>query len=544
MAVDIRAKLEQTMKQAQQSINLEPIQQQLADIRAATVLNKSSVLGNFANEVKGGFEALNSVIDDVQSNIPASILDQQTAGVVIGRLTESIPEVKDKLIQAIDSPVASDIQALTGTAASAASSLLDVVITSPTPQAIADNLKTVAEATVPQLENITKNLVNLDIPLNIEDFGLEHIGGVAELNASLLTQTIGNVTGLSNNLLSQVGNVTSNLTQQMSGALQAMSGAGFGSLVENSVESFTGNALSTVSKLAVKNNIPMNISSSDLKEIIQFTQSGDINRAVAYVQKFSDAEFDVIAASLKSIDNSAFTNVAKAAVTRSPLVATDLRSIGNSWSGISTRRSHFTVVNSKEELETDILSATREITEVVTHWTETGINENLSAFDIHQELTRLYNIAIPYHYVITRDGNIQRGRPINQALESSTTLPNSHHLRSIHIAFVGGINRPVGKETAAKDVLGFKSKQSFTLNQWKAYKRFVQAAKRAYPGMEFLGHNDIDPTMLDPGFDVRSYIKSTFGFDSFLIDPQRQPPATREQIATLAQPDTTSDLGE
>ena len=460
MAVDLRAKLEQTMKQAQASVNFQPLQQKLSELRSTAALNKTSVLGNFPNEIQGGFKALNSVIDDVQANIPSSIVGQQTGNVVIAQLTDQIDQVKNRLV--VTPSEGSSIQALTGTSESSAAALLDVVVTLPTPQAIADNLKEVAQATLPEMEQITKKIVNLDLPIGLEDFSAEHIGGVADINANFLKTSLGDTFGSGISLTSSLSDVTGGIGSQMANLQQTLNSTGFGSVIENAVEAVSGPALSIVNTLTSKDGVPTNIPAVDFKNIISLSQSGDITRAAKLLQKFSDAPIEDITSKLKSIDNSAFTNITKASSAQSNIEAVDMRQSANSWEGSSTKAYTFTIVNSKEELEAEIVGADREITEVIVNWTLTGINENYTAEDIH-DIWVEQGESIPYHFLLTREGNIQRGRPVSIELEDSWGLPNGHNKRSLFVGFVGGINKPVSKNaTDVSDYSRYFSSQSFT----------------------------------------------------------------------------------
>ena len=63
--------------------------------------------------------------------------------------------------------------------------------------------------------------------------------------------------------------------------------------------------------------------------------------------------------------------------------------------------------------EAELRNIKREITEVVVHWSETPTNKNIGSEEINE--THLANElnGIGYHYVIRRDGSLQRGRPAN-----------------------------------------------------------------------------------------------------------------------------------
>ena len=59
--------------------------------------------------------------------------------------------------------------------------------------------------------------------------------------------------------------------------------------------------------------------------------------------------------------------------------------------------------------------------------------------NIHKQLK---HDGIVYHYVIRRDGRLQRGRPADRISEH--TAKESHNNFSLSVALVGGINLPTG----------------------------------------------------------------------------------------------------
>ena len=91
-----------------------------------------------------------------------------------------------------------------------------------------------------------------------------------------------------------------------------------------------------------------------------------------------------------------------------------------------------------EELVAEMRNTSRDITEFVVHWTETFKNQNLTAEDIHEWHIDKGYTGIGYHYIITRDGKLQRGRPLNLIGDHAPEF--NHNQFSIGIAFVGGFN--------------------------------------------------------------------------------------------------------
>jgi len=176
----------------------------------------------------------------------------------------------------------------------------------------------------------------------------------------------------------------------------------------------------------------------------------------------------------------------------------------------STSESYeFETVSSIEELLTELKNPKRDITEVVVNWTSTFIDQILSARDIQIDLGK----PIPYHFIIRRDGTLQRGRPIT--LRSTAEAVTKGHVQySISLAFVAGYDALAG--TPNKDF--FLSRKSINEKQMKTFREFCAQFYTAYPGGQVLGYNDlIGDSRLGPGFSVEEYVKDNFE-KTILID--------------------------
>lgn len=190
----------------------------------------------------------------------------------------------------------------------------------------------------------------------------------------------------------------------------------------------------------------------------------------------------------------------------------------------------FTTVGGYEELETELKKAKRDITTAIVRWTLTHTDHNLDAYDIHREhsiaLIKLYELqvgdvlkieasdpgtfGIQWHYVIRRDGVIQRGRPIEKKVLTVGDDNLVNH--SLHIGFVGGYNGP-SSFAAAK-----QSSDSYTPAQWEAFDAFLTAFYSARPGGQALGYNDVVPEATGPGFDVELYIGGKYKKTNVISD--------------------------
>lgn len=178
-------------------------------------------------------------------------------------------------------------------------------------------------------------------------------------------------------------------------------------------------------------------------------------------------------------------------------------SIDNSkWSGRTTSDDVFTYISSVEELDLEFSTIQREITEVVVHATETYTNKNIGAIEINNIHNELGHDGIGYHYVIRRDGRLQRGRPVNKKGDHAPS--NKHNNYSIGIVMVGGLDSPAGDKNPRF------SAHTFTREQFSTLEKFLASFYRRYPGGQVFGHNDIDILEQDPYFDVIDYIESVF----------------------------------
>lgn len=173
------------------------------------------------------------------------------------------------------------------------------------------------------------------------------------------------------------------------------------------------------------------------------------------------------------------------------------------WTGAETNPNQFTTISSVEELETEFLTIERPITELIVHWTESYQNANLNAGQLHDRHNQLGHDGIVYHYIIRRDGTLQRGRPVEKRSEAV----ENHNAYSIHIAFVGGYNT----DTQAKNFENNTGIRSLNRSQFNTFDELLRIFYAKYPGGQVLGHNDLDENVEDPGFDVIEYVYNKFG---------------------------------
>lgn len=100
--------------------------------------------------------------------------------------------------------------------------------------------------------------------------------------------------------------------------------------------------------------------------------------------------------------------------------------------------------------------------------------------------------GIGYHFVIRRDGRIEKGRPIGEVGAHAS----GHNTGSIGVCLVGGINA-AGKPEA-----------NYTPQQWEALRQFIADLKTAHgvKSERIIGHNQVSSKAC-PCFDVPKWVR-------------------------------------
>jgi len=228
----------------------------------------------------------------------------------------------------------------------------------------------------------------------------------------------------------------------------------------------------------------------------------------AEVQKFSSTQ-DKIESSLEAVTTTiAGSNVSEAGTFYKEEV--DLAVLAKRYKESSTKV--FPYVNSKEELQLEIRKTTREVSEIVVHATESYTNANIGSEEIHIRHIEAGHDGIQYHYVIRRDGTLQRGIPTDTPSTASAIL--GHDKNCIDVVLVGGVNVPSEADYPLLNL----SASSFTQAQMKTLEAICESFYLKVSGGQVMGHNAIDRNSQDPYFDVVSYVENKFGKKSVYED--------------------------
>ena len=134
-----------------------------------------------------------------------------------------------------------------------------------------------------------------------------------------------------------------------------------------------------------------------------------------------------------------------------------------------------------------------------TNWIAIHCSATRPAMDVGVKEIRQWHKAqgwsdIGYHFVIRRDGKLERGRPVD-AIGAHVAGFNA---TSVGVCMVGGVNQ--------KDFT--KAENNFTPAQWANLKTLLADLAKKYPGAKVRGHRDFPKVnKACPSFDAIPWAK-------------------------------------
>ncbi|MCK5774809.1 MAG: N-acetylmuramoyl-L-alanine amidase [Bacteroidales bacterium] len=134
----------------------------------------------------------------------------------------------------------------------------------------------------------------------------------------------------------------------------------------------------------------------------------------------------------------------------------------------------------------------RTITQIVIHCSSTQEGADFQSEDIKRWHKQRGFRDVGYHYVITLNGDIQVGRPI----EEIGAHVKGHNSHSIGVCYIGGLDDKL------------KSKDTRTLLQKVGLQILLVVLKEKFPDANILGHRDFENVKKAcPCFNVKSEYK-------------------------------------
>lgn len=130
---------------------------------------------------------------------------------------------------------------------------------------------------------------------------------------------------------------------------------------------------------------------------------------------------------------------------------------------------------------------------IVVHCSATRAIQDIGASDIRKWHKAKGWEDIGYHYVIRRNGKLERGRP-ETAIGSHV---QGHNANSVGICLVGGLNDKT-----------WDPEDNYTTAQWATLKKLIADLLKRYPKAKVLGHRDFPKVQKAcPCFNARDWAK-------------------------------------
>jgi len=456
--------------------------------------------GDIIGSVLGGFKSLT---ENFKQNIGVS--DEP----VVAKLTESVPNIPVTTL----STKQSEIETLTGKPVSSA--LLNAVTVAGNPKSIRSALSGVFSATDTNMRQALEE--SSAVPEKVSESVKKEIPTEITAESKKIVRRI--MRNLDNPVQSEselgfgnLGSSFGNLLAAVAGKIKGTGSANkFGEVVTSVPDGFI-----VPEGYDVPSNIVEENGASNLNKLI--AKPNNTNKQI----KISDIPFNAIAQ-------------------------------GNKFLGALTPETYvFENIDTKEELEFDLKKNPRKITTLVVDWSKTWSNNFYKAKDIHvQEIQRsvsqfgaLYPVqqgvksGIQWHYVIQKDGTIQRGRPISIDPGPQTKWNKG----TIYVGFVAGYTVP----SKVPNLDLYLNSGSITSEQWSSFGAFIDTYYKIYPGGEIVGRRDIDNGSSAPGFDVELYVRGqknkTTVYDYDIR--QKDEPITEEEAVNLLPKKISSPSGK
>lgn len=517
-----REQVEREFRRLNRSINFEQISNQALSFREDLTAATTTRLGIPGTTVLG-FESLTTQLDDVIANLPLSHATQLTGQMGVTRMTEQVPQITDRVITRLEG-AAGDLAAITEQSTDEIDNgFLDVVISGNTPAAIAAGIASAVDTTVEEVTSIIQDNV-INPVIGVFDEMASEIYDLAAPLSNVITNSVNSLTQVISSHLGTISSIQNRIETSLGSF-----GVGLNSLISNVIERVLAPVQAVLDRITTINGVLTNLPefvSNRIRELISQSAFGE---AARLLQRFSDLGVNDIEDRLRGIDTTLGGNLDTPSDPGGSVDPTIIGANASSWDEERTQPEAFSFVATHEELEVELKSLQREVTELIVHWTETNINQDIGAGEL-QEFYAEQGQGVPYHYFIRRDGSLQRGRPIN---EIGPELPNNHHQYAIQIAFVGGINAPADEP----EIMRYLSRESLTSAQMNTFRLFMEKSYAAWPGLQALGHNEIDQNQVDPGFNVTEYAENTFNKLSIYTNTFSQQAYNRVRLISTPIPD-------
>lgn len=361
---------------------------------------------NFTNagEVLAGIESLTN-------NMSLDALSAPEFSQPIVRLTESIPGLQNELLSnSVVSAHQAALNALEGNidgAGTAAGTLLHEVITLGTNSAIHNVLSELTGKTPQQLEGIMKKIAPPEFANDILD-GLEQFDEVAQVASGFVPQL--------GPIIQQVQSALPNLVPAISGFI-----------VDDILRDIDPAIQTRLQSILSVNRIPAVLK----KDILKNLYYKNFDAAAQLVRNYPTGLTDLT----EILDELVQINLDPNSILGNVTNALSITAADRGFAGSRTPETfRFEYVDTAEEFEAIIASSTRNISTFVLHSTGTPNLQNLTSEDLQRNHSAAGFDGNQYHFIIDRNGRVQRGRPLSSP---GGAVSGASASELVSIAFVG-----------------------------------------------------------------------------------------------------------
>ena len=474
---------------------------------AASLLGSvSSLIPRAGEEINNGIKALSSPLNDFPSDAPARALAGATTTMgnlqlqipglqhAFGEVTASIALAQAKIIPALNTAQQSVAAAIAGSEVTA--TFNNIALTLPTPLAVSEVMGAISVATQKVIPDVSL-VLSTEISSAIS-------GAISEL---------GNLTGV-NSALAQLSGVFSSIQlpnlgfnfgadgiRDIAGATLLNASGLLSKNVADVLPTITGIPLldtlhdTLQTTLAVKASLGLSSNEPGVGKlingVIKELTFGTVSNALTLLENSPSISVNVTADLSKfesKLLSLQFSYGSVGGMIKTAIA--DQLGLTNIISQVSGLAATFGIVNNLEEGYAELISSPTPVNSIQVGWTETYIDDVVTKDTI---IPQNY-----YHYIIMKDGTIQRGKQIGSESE-------------IRIAVAGGYNVSRGE-------FGILSENSINFSQIQALKLLLEQMVTAIPGAQVYGvgqaaieSGDFNASGIDPGIDISQLMKSITG---------------------------------
>ena len=445
------------------------------------------------NTTSGGFQSLASADRDIVSSVEGSVPNQIQKSLGVVKLDPSAKSAD--LIKDVGSDE-TDLTTITGDSRLSSDGFLDVAVSAPFPEALAEVVKSTTTSSSSEVKTIVGNNVSTELARD-------------DILDNVLGDVLNTKKGTSNKAINAISNQNNSRSKVLNN-----SSSGFNGTIENLVETTFQSTEVLLNSVAKKGDVTYNVPPEDVKDIVTSKNNGDIDNAVKILKKYSDKSDADLKNVILKIDNRASTVLEPAAVSvHIPSKRTD--DYNNVW------REATTDINSKifdpiadiSELETELANMTREVTEVIVEAFATVDGSTTTVEEWHQLYVDKYDQGFEPHYYINYAGVLFRGRPVDiKGTGFYYSGVPDHSERSILIA----LEEPNYMASTA---------------QMNTIRKMFQSIFNVKPGVQVFGIHDIIRSTESPWWNVSLNVKNVFGKENIKdYNPNTTAPLTQKQL--------------